>query len=266
MGKQKGIIHVSGKVGDVVGTGGKYGNLVRVKPTFTDEQKKAKAALPQLTKTLGSNGIASSINKAVAHYADALKPGNYFQQLHAKFAKESSAERTLKLRRLWRTELNEDYSFAKAGLGIKANVEPGKKEYTVNAEVSVPHKRYRGNNTFSLEFILMVFTKGTDECRHSVQYSSWIKLAEGKNKYLTFQFPRQAGDTDYLLACRAVFAVNGIDDGYWSSAVMRFLTGNAVTKKGLKLLADAEAAKKTPKPVQEPSAEKLRVEARDEPV
>ena len=264
MGKQRGIINVRGKVGDAVYTGGKYGNRVRTTPALTEAQKKAKAESPQLQKTLANNGIVSTINKAVAHYAGALKPRNFFQRLHKKFAEESSGERTLKLQRLWQWEINENYSFGKAGLLVKTDVKPGKNLYTVDAEIFIPPHQYRNNNSFSLEFIMLVFTKGTDECRHSVQYSSWMYFKNRKNKYLTFEFPREAKDTDYLLACRAVFAVDGKEDGYWSSAVMRFLTGNAVTKKGLKLLADAGGAAHDPKKLKEPAEEKVRVEAREE--
>ena len=69
LGKQKGIINVRGKVGGTVFTGGKYGNRVRTAPELTEARKKAKATLPQLHRTLAQNGIASTINKAVAHYA-----------------------------------------------------------------------------------------------------------------------------------------------------------------------------------------------------
>ncbi len=263
MAKQTGIINIRGKVGDAVYTGGKYGNLVRTAPELTEAQRKAKAASPQLKRIAAQNGIAGTINTAVAHYAGALKPGNFYQNLHKIFAEEVSPERTLKLRRVWNLEINENYSFAKAGLFVKPEVKPEKHAYKVEAEVYVPHEKYRDNNSLSLEFIMIVFEKGTDECRYPVQYSDWMYIEDRTNKYISFEFPRKPKDTDYILACRAVFAVNGKEDGYWSSAVMRFLTGNAVTMKGLKLIADADAGRKQPKDLKQPKEAKLRVEVRD---
>lgn len=263
MAQQKGIINLRGKVGDMVYTIGKHGKRVRSAPTLTAEQKKAKAELPQNKKTAVFNALASTINSAVAHYASVLKPGNFYSKLHSIFRGENSDERTILLRPVQQVEINERYAFHKACPYPTVEVTVEKNAYLVDAAIEMPRDKYRDNNSFSLEFIMLVFCKGSNSCRHSAKYSSWMLIKDRKPKYLTFRFPREAKDTDYLLACRAVFAVNCNEDGYWSSAVMRFFAGNAVTRKGLKLLADHAAARHADKTVKETVVEKERVAVRE---
>ena len=262
MAKQSGAVNLSGKLGDLVFTDGKHGKHVRTSPTLTEEQRKAKAGLPQNKKTVLRNPIASTLNKAVKIYAGALKKGNFYSTVHSKISSAKSNERTLMLRRLYDMDICKIYPFESAcpcpGIEVKVN----DKNYVVEAEIFIPSKEYAGGNSFSMEFILFVFMKGADECRHDARYSSWIRLTETKPKFVTVEFPRMEEDTDYLLACRANFSVNCKDENLWSNAVMKFVTGNAVTEEGLKLIAEAQKVPEQPRKVER--AEKVRVEVRDE--
>ena len=264
MAKQNGAVALSGKLGDIVFQNGKHGKRARTAPTLTAEQRKAKAILPQNQRTGKLNALAGTINTAVGHYAGALKKGDFYSTLLAIFRAEKTNEQTLLLRRLWALEISPRYPFEKACPKPKVDVKVSAASYTVNAQILMPTEEYRRGNSFSMEFIMLVFTNNSDACRHDVRYTAWMRLVDEDPGYVTLSFPRTKQDTDYLLACRALFGVNCKEDGYWSSAVMCILTGNAVTKSGLKMIAEADKVKAIVKPKMMEIAEKVRVEVRRE--
>ena len=259
MARQKGMITIRGRVGDQVYTEGTYGRRVRSVPTLTAAQRRAKAKLPQTQRTAGLSRLAGALNRAVYQHARTLKSKDFYRRLHSVFRSVQSDERSVLLNHLHNLAVNPRYAFAMACPLPQVRVTPEKNVYNVSVEIASPTEDHKGYDSVSFEFILYVFEKGRDDCRHEVRCTPFISVGHKLPRMAAdFEYSRTAKDTDYLLACRAVFARNGEHDGTWTSTVMQFLTGGAVTEKGLKQIEDYRKQRSLPK-VKTPKPEEKKV-------
>ena len=242
MAKQKGAVKLSGKIGEVVFTDGKYGKNAKSKPKLTEEQRKKKAELPQNKRTGYLNKISSGIRNAVEYYAGALLHGEFYSGLASHFRNEKSNERLLLLAELKDLEVHPDYRFGKLCPlpGIELNI--SKMLYTAEVEIKDPAYKYGSSNCFYLQFILLVWNREDDNCRHMAESTPWIQITDKTAKYTTVKFKRTAKDTEYILACRCALGVNGVEYGYTQSG-MQFLNIGSVTAEGKKMLEEKKAAK-----------------------
>ena len=242
MGKQKGPVTLQGKIGDVVFTDGKFGKNAKSTPKLTEEQKKKKADLPQNKRTGYLNKLSTGIRGAVVYYADALKPGAFYSALASHFRHEKTNHRVLLLDELKDMEVHPKYQFSKIcpRPGIELNI--SKMLYTAEVEIKDPAYKHAGSNCFYLQFILIVWNKEDNNCRHMAESTPWIQMNDKTAKYTTVKFKRTAKDTEYILACRCVLGVNGVEYGYTQSG-MQFLNIGSVTAEGKKMLEEKKAAR-----------------------
>lgn len=100
MAKQKGIINVSGKFGEMVGViSSKNGNLLRNAPTKTTKPK-SKAFTEQSLLTGPISRLCGSIRMATEHYAKNFKSSSLVNKMKKRMRVPKTTERYLMLNEL----------------------------------------------------------------------------------------------------------------------------------------------------------------------
>lgn len=265
MPKQKGAVTLRGKLGNTVYSDGKYGKQAKSAPQLTEEQKQKKRDLPQNKRTSYLNKLSSGIRDAVDYYADALMPGTFYSALASHFRNEKTNHRVLLLDELRDMEVHTKYQFSKKCPEPGVELSISKSYYTAEIEIKVPANKNPKCNSFYLQFILLVWNRDDNNCRHMDESTPWIRMKDKTAKYTTVKFKRTAKDTEYLFACRCVFGVNEEEYGYTQSG-MKFLKTGTVTPEGKRLLEDKKVAKEAAlreERVKEIVKEKPRLKLRD---
>ncbi len=260
MGTQKGMIRVTGKVGDNIYSDGKYGAKVRSAKELSAKQKKQKADLPQNKRMAVLSPLASAVRNATAYYAGSLKPGSFYSSLHSAFREEPTDHRILLLKKIQFKEVITRYQFIVACPVPVVEVKATKTKYIVDVDINHPAYGKKDEPSFYLQFILIVWNAADNICRHMEESTEWMDVEDTAPKYVTLEYKRTAKDTEYLLACRVVTGMNDGSDERYTSTGMRFLDAGTFTKEGQAILAAqqaaAEAAMKATKPKKQVAVKK----------